>query len=327
MVNTDGTGFTTLHSFTASYGSYPVYTNSDGANPYAGLILSGNTLYGTTYKGGSSGRGTVFSLSLPSWMAGLYVPGTSDPWLAGMPNGSVSGWDQAYDSAPAESPVQVSNLVISSGAVFTFSASGAEANGGPPSYGGAGALFGPDGNITNNTSRYPGAENGMADIYVPIDALLGVFLDDNVPSNFPAPAALDFSTTATRDFSSLKPVLRQPFLIGDGLTSQGIIQQFVAPQGATRLFLGPMDGYGWADNFGGFMVTVTVLPQLTIIPSGPNVVLTWATNYAGFTLQSSTHPVSPAVWTTVSPEPVVVNGQNTVTNSISGTQQFFRLSQ
>jgi hypothetical protein len=33
------------------------------------------------------------------------------------------------------------------------------------------------------------------------------------------------------------------------------------------------------------------------------------------------------VWTTNSPAPVVVNGQNTVTNPISGAQQFFRLSQ
>jgi hypothetical protein len=33
------------------------------------------------------------------------------------------------------------------------------------------------------------------------------------------------------------------------------------------------------------------------------------------------------VWTTNSPAPVVANGQNTVTNPISGTQQFFRLTQ
>jgi len=51
-VNTDGTGFTNLYSFTASPG--PLYTNADGANPYAGLILSGNTLYGTAHGGGSS---------------------------------------------------------------------------------------------------------------------------------------------------------------------------------------------------------------------------------------------------------------------------------
>jgi hypothetical protein len=43
-----GQTFTTLHSFTATSGSGP-YTNSDGAKPEAGLILSGNTLYGTAW--------------------------------------------------------------------------------------------------------------------------------------------------------------------------------------------------------------------------------------------------------------------------------------
>jgi uncharacterized repeat protein (TIGR03803 family) len=60
-VNSDGTGFAVLHAFTAAYGAN--YTNSDGANPYAGLVLSGNTLYGTTQYGGASGNGTVFSLN------------------------------------------------------------------------------------------------------------------------------------------------------------------------------------------------------------------------------------------------------------------------
>lgn len=55
-VNADGTGFTTLHSFTGG---------SDGAFPRAELILSGNTLYGTASGDGELGDGTVFSLSLP----------------------------------------------------------------------------------------------------------------------------------------------------------------------------------------------------------------------------------------------------------------------
>src|SRR6267154_2014746 len=51
-VNTNGTGFTTLHDF----------TGSDGYEPIAGVILSGNSLYGTAYGGGSSGYGTIFAL-------------------------------------------------------------------------------------------------------------------------------------------------------------------------------------------------------------------------------------------------------------------------
>jgi uncharacterized repeat protein (TIGR03803 family) len=60
-INTDGTGFTTLHSFTALASSQS--TNSDGANPYSTVILSGNTLYGTAANGGGSGLGAVFSVN------------------------------------------------------------------------------------------------------------------------------------------------------------------------------------------------------------------------------------------------------------------------
>jgi uncharacterized repeat protein (TIGR03803 family) len=74
-VNTNGTGFTTLFNFNALLPSYsPVgYTNYGGANPKAGLVLSGNTLFGTAYGGGSSafgngggtdGGGTAFALTI-----------------------------------------------------------------------------------------------------------------------------------------------------------------------------------------------------------------------------------------------------------------------
>ena len=53
-VNTDGTGWTSLHSFSLA----------DGANPYAGLTLSGNLLYGTTYNGGALGSGSVFRVAI-----------------------------------------------------------------------------------------------------------------------------------------------------------------------------------------------------------------------------------------------------------------------
>ena len=53
--------FTTLHSFTATSGSPS--TNSEGANPQAGLTLSGNTLFGTAANGGGSGSGTVFTVN------------------------------------------------------------------------------------------------------------------------------------------------------------------------------------------------------------------------------------------------------------------------
>jgi uncharacterized repeat protein (TIGR03803 family) len=56
-LSTNGTGFTVLHNFRAA-----PFGNSDGANPRAGLILLGNTLYGTAEYGGTSGDGTVFAI-------------------------------------------------------------------------------------------------------------------------------------------------------------------------------------------------------------------------------------------------------------------------
>jgi uncharacterized repeat protein (TIGR03803 family) len=47
--------FKILHSFGTS--------SIDGANPLGSLLLSGNTLYGTTSAGGSPGLGTVFQIN------------------------------------------------------------------------------------------------------------------------------------------------------------------------------------------------------------------------------------------------------------------------
>jgi uncharacterized repeat protein (TIGR03803 family) len=59
-INTNGTGFTNLYSFSATDTNG---CNSDGADPEAVLLLSGNTLYGLANGGGSSGNGTVFSVN------------------------------------------------------------------------------------------------------------------------------------------------------------------------------------------------------------------------------------------------------------------------
>jgi hypothetical protein len=80
------------------------------------------------------------------------------------------------------------------------------------------------------------------------------------------------------------------------------------------------------------LFSLSFRPQLNITPSGLNVSLSWPANvggfdYTGFTLQSTTNLVSPAVWSTNSPAPVVADGQNTVTTPISGTGKFYRLSQ
>lgn len=63
-VNADGTGYTTIKSFPpTAYNGISTDTNSDGATPLGGVILDGNTLYGTASMGGLHGMGTLFSLT------------------------------------------------------------------------------------------------------------------------------------------------------------------------------------------------------------------------------------------------------------------------
>jgi hypothetical protein len=71
-------------------------------------------------------------------------------------------------------------------------------------------------------------------------------------------------------------------------------------------------------------------PCLNIVQSGTNAIVNWTSlpDYSGFKLQSTTNLLGATTnWAAVSPVQVVVNGQNIVTNPVSGSQQFFQLSQ
>ena len=92
-VHTDGTGFTNLHSFNLT----------DGGNPETGLVLSGNTLYGTTFAGGSLGKGTVFTISTDDTSCA-----TLNTFTSTQPNYDLSG---DYTNAGGASPV--GNLILS----------------------------------------------------------------------------------------------------------------------------------------------------------------------------------------------------------------------
>jgi uncharacterized repeat protein (TIGR03803 family) len=113
-----------------------------------------------------------------------------------------------------------------------------------------------------------------------------------------------------------------PYTNSDGANPAGLILSGNTMYGTTE----------WGGVYGsGNVFSILMQPQLTVTPSGPNVILTWPTNYAGFdytryALRSTTSLASP-VWSTNLLAPVVVNGLNTVTNPISVVQQFFRLSQ
>ena len=186
----------------------------------------------------------------------ITVPGTSDPWLAGMPPGSFDnpGTPEPADFAPAYSPIEVAGITITSGAELQWTATG--------EVGHPGDIAGPDGALSVLTTHLIGARYGISNITAPIDSLLGVFLGPGQPDLSPAPGQLDFSSAASRDYLILTPALQQVFFMGDGTSSSGA-QTIVAPAGATRLYLGTMDGYGWANNIGEFAVTMTAVPEPT----------------------------------------------------------------
>jgi hypothetical protein len=102
--------------------------------------------------------------------------------------------------------------------------------------------------------------------------LAGVFLDATEPAD-PSPTRLDvtnFNTTAT-----LQPALRQTFFIGDGLTAASARQEFIVPAGATRLFLGIVDGSAFQggpccydDNSGSMSATYEIVTP-TVTPPPP----------------------------------------------------------
>ena len=196
------------------------------------------------------------------------VPGTASPYLAGMPPGSTCCLDPIppNDTAPAESPAQVLGIPLVPGTVLTFSVSGGVSNQAtvPPTNIPDGDAF-----FTSPFTGLPGTDdgNGIARMNAPVNALVGVFLDDGVPSTSPAPPGLDFSDGGLgRAFGQLCPGLKQPFFIGDGLTGHGAgaPQQFVVPAGATRLFLGTVDGFDWNTNIGAYGVQVTSTTPMSI---------------------------------------------------------------
>ena len=120
----NGAGFAVLKSFSA-VNSYS--ENSDGANPYAGLILSGTTLYGAAEEGGGYGNGTVFSIG---------TNGSGFNVLSDFPGGNYNAdnvWTNADGAYPDGTLVLFGNFLFGTaslggvwgnGSVFTLSAGG-----------------------------------------------------------------------------------------------------------------------------------------------------------------------------------------------------------
>jgi uncharacterized repeat protein (TIGR03803 family) len=346
-VNIDGTGFTNLHSFTALSGLSG--TNSDGGNPFAGLVLSGGTLYGTAQVGGSLGWGTVFALSTdgtgftnlhsftggsdgayPS--AGLILSGNTLYGTAVYGGNSNAGTVFALSTDgtgftnlhtfdfSSEGTEPYAGLVLSGDTLY-----GTAKRGGALGYGTVFAV-----NTNGLGFRILHTMNSVTDGAYPFAGLVSsgntLYGTASYAGSFGSGTIFALNTNGT-DFTTL-----YSFTSGSGLPPGITNSDGAYPYGA--LVLANNTFYGTAGSGGnsanGTVFSFSLAPQLSIATAGANVILTWATNlagfdYTGYTLQSTTNLAPPAIWSTNLPAPVVLNGQLTVSNPISGPQQFYRL--
>ncbi len=172
------------------------------------------------------------------------IPPAGDPWTTGthlIRHGSPTP-EEIQETLPPSVSVAGGNVIRLAdpaiGGVNFFRGFG------PP-------YFGPSGNGVTGSNL--NSLDGISGYIGPEGPLTGVFLDDSIPSSGPAPATLDFRPSGLgTDFSSLSPLLNQIFYIGDGINSGGDFQTFIAPGGATRLFLGIPDGFGFDGNPGAY---------------------------------------------------------------------------
>jgi uncharacterized repeat protein (TIGR03803 family) len=372
-INTDGTGFTTIYTFTATTGPYPS-VNSDGAGPHD-LILSSNTLYGTANHGGSGGSGTVFAVNTDGTVfRTLYSFSQLTCWNC--PNGDGAyPQDRLILSGSTLFGTTLEGGTGGSGTVFAVNTDG---TGFTTLYSFTAATFPPpnintdglwpysvilSGNMLYGMTHYGGLGGSGTAFRLNTDGTGFMILhsfescdqNDCVNSEGADPWAgltlsgntlygatyeggsgdsgtvfalntdgTGFTVLHTFSTESLSPKTFPPWINSDGH----------APQ--TRLVLSGNTLYGTADDGGSggngtiFSISLPVTtstPKLTIVPIARNVVLTWPTNVANFTLQSSASLDSSGTWTTNLPAPVIINGQNTVTNPISAQQRFYRLTQ
>ena len=191
----------------------------------------------------------------------IVIPPASDPWPGGLIRHGGATPEEALESIPPFVPVAGGDVIKALD----------PAVGGINFFNGFGpAFFGPGGNGVSGSNL--SSFGGISGYIGPQGPLAGVFLTDAVPTSG-APATLDFSSSGMgTDFLSLSPVIGQVFYIGDGKTSGGTFQEFIAPAGATRLFLAIPDGFGFVgapgaydDNDGFYQIKIGV-NQVPAIP-------------------------------------------------------------
>ena len=209
------------------------------------------------------------------WLAGrtdLIIPPASAAWPGGMLRHGGPTPEEIQEVAPPEFLVAAGDVIRvldpADGGISFFNGFG-------------GTIFGPDGNGVPGSSSIS-AFGGISGYLGTQGALTGIFLNDDIPLAG-APATLDFSTGGLGvDFLSLTPLLNQIFYIGNGVTSTGDFQTFIAPTGATRFFVGITDAFGFNgapgafdDNDGSYRIRIGIneVPDTGQVPAPATLVL------------------------------------------------------
>jgi uncharacterized repeat protein (TIGR03803 family) len=346
-IHTDGTGFKTLYTFTALDSGTSPPTNSDGAYPNGGLVLSTNILYGTAYGGGPGGNGTVFALNtngggfkiLHNFTSGtVNTDGISPAGDLVLSSNVLYGTAYGGGSGPAGTIFALSTdgTVFRTLHSFNRSDDGAYPAGGlvlssnvlygtTPNWGGAngGTVFAL--NLINSVFRtlhiFPlspgGTNSGGASPSGRLVLSSNLLYGATAFGGGSAGGTVFVLSTEGANFSSLHSFV--PSSDGarpnDGLLVSG------------DTLYGTASVAGSAGTGSGTVFSLSPPPRVAIVHTGTNVILRWPTNFTGFTLQFTTNLVSPATWATNPTLPVVVSGQYTVTNPISVTRRFYRLIQ
>jgi len=329
-INIDGTGFTTLYNF-SGVGNLQE-TNSDGANPWATLILSNDILYGTANEGGMGSSGTLFSVSTNG--SDFNTTHSFTPfWYPVFVTNSDGANPQAHLTLSGHTLYGTTTWGGSSGdgVVFSVQTDGSDfsvlhhfviSDGAIPRTGVivcSNVLYG---GTYNGVNGYPNEGSGPNGLVLLERTLYGTTFSGGI-SNVGTVFAVNTDGSAFTTLHSFSGGCDGSYPTGIILSSNTLYGTTITGGDSTAYYNG---GYG-----NGTIFSISFPPRLTIVPSGSKIILSWPTNYfgfdyAGYSLQSTTNLALP-VWSTNLPAPVVVNGQYTVTNPISGTQQFFRLSQ
>jgi uncharacterized repeat protein (TIGR03803 family) len=409
-VNTDGTGFRSLHNFSAEVTNSQGYrVNVDGAYPCAGLVSSGAYLYGTTEYGGSAGSGVVFRIQTngegfiviknfysfsgdgsfpvgPLILSGSTLYGTT--YAGGhsyegtvfelSTNGggyhviySFTATDgSAYTNRDGANPVAA--LTLWGDILYGTAENGGDSGDGtvfkvntagtayttlhsftPASYDVYAGLF------ENADGIYPaggvvlsggllygtanqGGEGGGGVVFSENTnggnfAVLHNFTGNNDGAYLDGSLILSggvlYGTATRSDQGYGYGTVFAVNTVSDGFATLydfgagdygGTPDAGVVISGST--LYGPAET-GGSSGYGTLFRLALRAPQLTFTPAGGNIVLTWPTNTEGFTLESATNLDAAAAWNPVSVAPVVVNGQYVVTNLMTSVAQFFQLQQ